>query len=157
MTITNLDLSCVSLWYSLSFHIRWHAILSYFNTWNLYGSLLVGIFSLIRGPELNFGLFCFIPIVSRSYNSSLNIIGPHKFIGNNGTVERCGFFEYFVGGSVSSWRQSLRSHMLKPWPVSQTTSCCLWVKSTQLLFQHYVCLHTALLPFMRIMDWTSEL
>jgi hypothetical protein len=30
------------------------------------------------------------------------------------------------------------------------------VESSQLLLQHHVCLHAAMLPAMMIVDWTSE-
>jgi len=64
---------------------------------------------------------------------------------------RCGL----VGRSVSlwSWREPLPGCLWKT-----DFSGCLWieVQSSLLRLQHQVCQNTAMLPIMRITDWTSE-
>ena len=51
----------------------------------------------------------------------------------------------------------LRSHAQVPPSVEHSISCSQWIKmKNSRLLQHQVCLHTAMLPAMTIMDWTSE-
>lgn len=53
----------------------------------------------------------------------------------------------------------MRLHILKPCPVWHTVSCCcLWIKieNSRLFLQHHVCLGTAVLSAIIIMDQTSK-
>jgi hypothetical protein len=64
------------------------------------------------------------------------------------------------GGAVSRWSclQSLRSLYAQSLRCRRQTlpGCLQKTYNSQLLLQHYVCLHTAMLPSMIIRDWNSE-
>ena len=60
---------------------------------------------------------------------------------------RCGL----VGGSVSLWRWALWFFSSFTQCDSQLSSCCFWSRCRQ-----HICLGTAMVPVMMIMDWTSE-
>ena len=61
----------------------------------------------------------------------------------SGTIRRCGR----VGGSVSPWRRTLRSHQAQDYcPVTEITSCCLHkMENSRLHLWYHVCLHDTML------------
>ena len=86
---------------------------------------------------------------------SLNVIYPHKPI-RSGTIRRCGL----VGGSLSLCGRVggvwgfLSFRKLPSVSVWFPDACKMW--HSQLLLQHHVCLHTAMLPATMKIEWISE-
>lgn len=77
-------------------------------------------------------------------SGSLYVVGPLKLIGS-GTIRRSGLVELDMALLEEVGVGFEVSYMIKPYPVSQTTSCGLQVNrciNSQLLLQHHVSLHS---------------